>query len=169
MSQSIESSAVGHDHERELWKEAVTMSLYVAICVLAALTAVGDDTVDHGDVVEVVWGSTLGLALAHWFAFQISARLAGSGSVARHDAQSALAQLVGAGAVALLVTVPVLVLRGPAAFGIARLVLAMFIGGVGYLVARSSGGSRPRAVLYGVSVLVLALVVALVKNLLSGY
>lgn len=170
MSRTVESTSVdGSDHERHLWKEAVTMSLYVAICVLAALTATGDDVLDHDDVVEIVWGSTLGLALAHWFAFQISARLAGSGSVARHDAESALAQLGGAGAVAMLVTVPVLVFQGPTAFGIARLVLAMFIGGVGYLVARSTGGSRPRAILYGVSVLVLALVVALVKNVLAGH
>lgn len=169
MSQHTESPVAAHHHTRQLWKEAVTMSLYVAICLLAALTAVGDEVVDREGVVEIVWGSTLGLALAHWFAFQISARLAGSGSVARHDAQGAFAQLVGAGTVAMLVTVPVLVLQRPAAFAIARLVLAVFIGGVGYLVARSSGGSRPRALLYGVSVLVLALAVALVKNLLIGH
>lgn len=169
MSESVESKSMAQDHERQLWKEAVTMSLYVAICLLAALTAVADEVLDHDDVVEIVWGSTLGLALAHWFAFQISARLAGSGSVARHDAQSALAQLLGAGAVAMLVTVPVLVLQRPTAFGVARLVLAVFIGGVGFVVARSSGGSRPRAIAYGVSVLVLALVVAVVKNTLVGY
>lgn len=168
-SEGIESKSIAQDHGRELWKEGVTMALYVAICLLAALTAVGDEVLDHDDVIEIVWGSTLGLALAHWFAFQVAARLAGSGSVARHDAESALVQLAGAGAVALLVTVPVLVFQRSTAFSVARVVLAVFIGAVGYVVARTGGGSRVRAAVYGTSVLALAAIVALVKNSLAGY
>lgn len=156
-------------HEVALWKEAVTMSLYVAICLLAALTAVSDEVLDHDDIVGIIWGSTLGLALAHWFAFQISARLAGSGTMSRHDAESALAQLAGAAAVAVLVTVPVLLVERSAAFGVARFVLAAFVGSLGYVVARSSGASRQRSSLYGGTVLVLAAVVVLVKNTLTGY
>jgi hypothetical protein len=50
----------------ELRKEAFTMALYVAICLLAALSVVAK----HGkgaqvDALKIVWGTTLGLALAH--------------------------------------------------------------------------------------------------------
>src|SRR3712207_7841341 len=38
-------------------------------------------------------GVTLGLALAHWFAFRVSARLVGAGKIRRHDVASASAQL----------------------------------------------------------------------------
>jgi hypothetical protein len=55
----------------ELRKEALTMALYVTICLLAALSVVAE----HGegaqaDTFKIVWGTTLGLALAHWFAFR---------------------------------------------------------------------------------------------------
>lgn len=70
--------------DRELRKEPFTMALYVAVCLLAALTALSE----HADrelveVLGIVWGSTIGLALAHWFAFRMSARLVESGAV-RH-------------------------------------------------------------------------------------
>ena len=60
------------DDEVELRKEAYH-GVYVAICLLAALAAVSESAAeDH--VFEIVWGTTVGLALAHWFA-SVSARL----------------------------------------------------------------------------------------------
>ena len=51
------------------------MALYVAICLLAALSVVAEDELEHrGVAINVIWGTTLGLALAHWFAFRLSAR-----------------------------------------------------------------------------------------------
>lgn len=163
-----ESTPAGrpYDHGRQLWKEGVTMALYVAICLLAALTAVSDEVLDHADVVGIIWGGTLGLALAHWFAFQVSARLAGAGTMSRHDAEDALAQLVGAALVAVLVTLPVLLVQRSTAFSVARLVLAGFVAAVGYVVARSAGASWQRSTLYAGSVLVLAMGVVIVKNAL---
>ena len=72
------------------------MALYVAVCLLAALIALGEDA-DHGHVraFGLVWGTTLGLALAHAFAFRVSARLASGGQFGRSDAQIVLAQLAG--------------------------------------------------------------------------
>jgi hypothetical protein len=62
----------------ELRREAYTMALYVAICLLAALAAVSEPALDEGaHTFELVWGTTVGLALAHWFAFRMSARLYG--------------------------------------------------------------------------------------------
>src|SRR3954452_4312009 len=94
-----------HEHDLELRKEAATMALYVAICLLAALSIVTNAEVAHEHtVVKIIWGTTIGLALAHWFAFRLSARLVAAGAVRRTDAALAAAQFVGAAIVAVLAT-----------------------------------------------------------------
>jgi predicted membrane protein len=61
---SDESEAV------ELRKEAWVMALYVAVCLLAALSAVAEKASDgHVRAIGIVWGTTVGLTLAHVFAF----------------------------------------------------------------------------------------------------
>jgi len=63
------------------------MALYVAVCLLAALTA-ADEGAEHGHVrvLGLVWGVSIGLALAHVFAFRVSARLVAAGRIEAHDA-----------------------------------------------------------------------------------
>jgi len=62
-----EDPAVHTDSEDELRREAFTMALYVAICLLAALSAVTDHTAEsERNVFKLVWGTTVGLALACW-------------------------------------------------------------------------------------------------------
>ena len=86
------------------------MALYVAICLLAALIALPETEARHLPVVGIIWGVSAGLALAHWFAFRVSARLVGAGRVRGHDLESAAAQLLGAGAVAGLATLAVILM-----------------------------------------------------------
>jgi hypothetical protein len=163
-------SSLHPDEKVELHKEASTMALYVAICLLAALSAVSEHA-DSGqiDAFKIVWGTTIGLALAHWLAFRVSARLVASGTIRRHDATAAGAQLAGALAVAVLATITMLLLDQSVEFDVVRLVLAAFIAGVGYVVARNSGATVRRSVAYAVSLLVVATAVAIVKNVLSGH
>ena len=78
------------EHLLELRKEAFTMALYVAICLLAALIALPERAVEHTSVLGVIWGIMLGLAIAHWFAFRVSARLVGAGAVRQSDVESAV-------------------------------------------------------------------------------
>jgi hypothetical protein len=154
----------------ELRREGFTMALYVAVCLLGALTAVHERAdAGHVDVLKVVWGTTVGLALAHWFAFRLSARLVASGRLTSREAATAGAQVGGALAVALLATVPVVVLPATAELDVVRLVLAAFVTAVAVVVARSSGASVLRSVVYAGLVLALAVTVALVKNILSGH
>jgi hypothetical protein len=157
-------------HEVELRREASVMALYVAVCLLAALIALGEDA-DHGHVraFGLVWGTTLGLALAHAFAFRISARLTARGRFSSADAQIVLAQLAGATFVALIATLPVVMFDSTGEFDVVRTVLSIFIGAMGYAVGRLSGGSRTRSLVYGGIVLLLAVVIALIKNTLSGH
>jgi hypothetical protein len=157
-----------HEQRVELRKEACTKALYVAICLLAAMTALPASVAAHARVVPLIWGVTVGLAVAHWFAFRVSARLVGAGRVRAHDVRSAGAQLVGAAAVALLATVPV-VLPGSAELEGVELLLAAFIALVGYAVARGGGATRVRGMLYATSVLVVAVAIAELKNRLAGH
>ena len=83
--------------------------------------------------------------------------------------QAAGAQLVGALAVALLATIPMLVLPESVELDVVRFSLAGFIALVGFAVARSSGASRTRSIVYGGSVLVVAVTVAVLKNVLAGH
>jgi len=87
----------------------------------------------------------------------------------RHDAEAAAAQLGGAVIVAVLATIPVLVLPDSVQLDVARLVLAGFVALIGYAVARESGASRLRLVLYAAGILVVATVVAVLKNVLAGH
>jgi hypothetical protein len=160
----------GRDWQLELRKEAFTMALYVSVCLLAALTALSERADrDLVEILGIVWGTTIGLALAHWFAFRMSVRLVESGAVRRRDTELALAQLLGAAAVAAANTVPILLLPTSAELDAVRFLLAAFICLVAYVVARSNGSGRGRSVVYAASVLIVAFTVAIAKNVLSGH
>ena len=157
------------DGRTELIQEAATMALYVSICLLAALAAVREHAdAGHVDVLRLVWRTTLGLVLAHWFAFRLSARLFGRGEVSDHDATAAVAQFAAA-AVAVLATIPVLVLPSSVELDVDRLLLSGLLAAVGYTVARSAGASRRRSLAYGLVIVAVATAVALAKNILSGH
>ena len=156
---------------QELRREALTMALYVAVCLLAASIAVGGGQghPEQVNVIAAVWGITVGLALAHVFAFQVSARLIGSGLVGPFEGKLAIAQLSGAAAVALLVSMPLLLLPRSVELDTARFLLAGFIGLIGYWVATIGGSGRGRALIYAGCVLAIAFAIALVKNILAGH
>jgi hypothetical protein len=78
-------------------------------------------------------------------------------------------RLVGAAAVALLATVPVVLLPGSPELEGVGLLLAAFIALVGYAVARGGGATRVRGMLYATSVLVVAVAIAELKNRLAGH
>ena len=164
------TGAVDAGHAVELRREAATMALYVTVCLLAALTAVAD-RVDAGtvDVLRIVWGTTVGLALAHWFAFRLSARLVAAGTFGRHEASLAAAQLGGAAAIAVLATVAVVVLPASTELDVVRILLAAVLGLTGFEVARSGGVGRGRAMVYAAGTLVLAVAITVVKNVLGGH
>lgn len=155
---------------REVRREAYTMALYVAVVLLAALIALADPGDDPRVApLGLVWGTAIGLALAHFFAFRVSARLVAGGELGRDEAGLALAQLAGAIVVAVLVSVPVLVLPASAELEGAVLVLAGFVAAAGFAVARTGGAGRTRAALYALVVLAIGVGVAVVKNTLAGH
>ena len=127
-------SGVG-EHRWELRKEALTMALYVAICLMASLIVIPETAVGHTKVLGLIWA----------------------------------AQLLGAGGVALLVSLGVLVLPDSVELEGAEFLLAALISLIGFAVARGAGASLLRAVVYALFVLAGAVTSALLKNLLAGH
>lgn len=160
-----------HARREELVRETSVMVLYLSVVLLATLTVLPADygrrvaEDEHGgpSVLAIVWGTTLGLALAHWFAFRLATSALGGGRPSRHDVTLGVAQVVGACLVAAATSVAVLVAGPTSDVRAAVFVPAGFIGVAGYGVARAAGRSRSRSTLDGVLVLGLGLLVAAVK------
>lgn len=164
-----------HRHRHELRREFAVMVLYVSIVLLATLAALpaayGDaaDAASAGDIslLAIVWGTAIGLALAHWFAFVVAAAGFRSGTLHRHDLELATAHVAAAALVALCTTIPIVITNDIPDVKAAAFAPAVFIGLAGYRVARSAGRSAGASVLAGVVGLVLGLAVAGVKAFLS--
>ena len=165
----IESADTRASELAEFRREGFTMAFYVAICLIAALTVAGGDPDHTVDVIGIVWGTAIGLALAHWFAFRLSTKLVAGNRFDRTDAQLAGAQLLGAASVAVIATIPILLAPPESELESARLALALTIGLAGFAVARTDGAPVLRSILYGGVILVMALAIALIKNTLAGH
>jgi hypothetical protein len=152
----------------ELAREALTMMLYVSVVLLAALVALplDDEDVDIG-LSGVIWGTSIGLAVAHWFAFHLSARLFGDGDLHVRDAQSAAVQVLAALAVAVVASLPLLVVSDETGVDVAVGELTALIAVAGYQAARRGGAGHGRAVMAALSTLTIGAVCVVVKAMTS--
>lgn len=149
-------------------REAVTMALYVCLVLAAEFVAAGEHVEDKHTAVGVIWGTAVGLALAHVFAFHLSARLFAGGRVSPATRVAAWAQMAAAAAVALIVTLPFLVFSLGPALDASGFILAALIGITAYIASRESGAGRTRSVVDGLVVLLVAMTVVSLKVALSG-
>jgi hypothetical protein len=145
------------------------MGLYVSICLLAELAALHGATLHRGVVFELVWGTTMGLALAHLFAFLLAGRFVEGRRFGAQTRATALADLAGAGLVAVIVSVAVVLTPLSMELNVARYDLAALIGIIGYSVARRAGLRPLRAVLFAVAVTLVGIAVAALKQWLGGH
>jgi hypothetical protein len=153
------------------------MALYVSVVLIAELAAVPEKHFANGHVtgpvggqlLEILWGTAIGLTLAHFFAFKLAAPAFRGEYMTRHDAHVAGAQLAGAAIVAAVSSVPVLFLSDVQAQETTGDVPAVLIGVVAYLVARRAAKARPAALFYGMTAGALGVLVALVKTALAAH
>jgi hypothetical protein len=156
-------------HRRLLARELLASGLYVDLVLLAALVAVPANRLPADRVLAaIILGTSLGLLLAHWYAFRLAAHVTTElGHWTPSAAQEATAQLAGGLGVALLGAVPFLLLDGSAALTTALLILASLPAVVGFLIARLRGRARGVALVSAAGVLAVALAVVAVKNALE--
>src|SRR3954469_21664347 len=161
---------------REVLREAVTMVLYVSVVLIAELAAIPEEHFADGRVtgavggqlLAIVWGTAVGLAVAHWFAFRLAAPAFRGERPTRLDTYIGLAQVGGAIFVAAVSSFPVVLFSDAHAQEVTGDVPALLVGVVGYLIARSTNRSRVAAVFYGVTALTLGVLVALIKTRLGA-
>ena len=162
---------------RRLWREATTMMLYLAIVLLVEFVALPAGQSAHGtwrgatrgELLAVLWGTTIGLVVAHAFAFQIATHGLSGGRLRDEDRLEILVELAGAAFVAGVASVPIMVLGERLEQRTVPIVLSLLIGGVGYFVERMNGRSRATSAAFGAGVLVVAMVVAALKYFLTSH
>ncbi|MFI5048044.1 MAG: hypothetical protein ACHQIG_13340, partial [Acidimicrobiia bacterium] len=120
-------------------------------------------------LLEIVWGTAVGLALAHWFAFRLAAPAFRGQRPTQHDTYVGLAQVAGAMFVAAVSSLPILFLSDVRAQETAGDVPALIIGAIGYLLARRGGKSQLTSIFYGITALALGVLVAVVKSALAAH
>ena len=147
----------------EAAREAATMILYVCIVLAAEFVAVGDHASSERLALEVIWGTAVGLALAHVFAFNLAAKLLIGGHLSPEVRAAAWAQLAAAAALALVVTIPFVLFSLRPALRVDAFLVAGLIGVAAYAASRGSGSGRKRAVVDGLVALGIAVVVVSIK------
>ncbi len=169
-------SAQSPEHA-EIPREAVTMVLYVSVVEIAELAALPETHLSNAHVtgpigaqlLAIIWGTAVGLAIAHWFAFRLAGRAFRGDRVTGLDTKVGLAQIGAAVFVAAVSSLPVFLFNDVRAQEFTGLVPAMLIGIVGYLIARETGRSRLAASFYGVTALAVGILVASVKSALAAH
>ena len=157
------------DRERtEVWREGITMALYISLSQLAVMAALPSQNSGSGQQLALTVALTsLGLVIAHQVAFRMSSRLVAPGSTLEPLAPRILrAQMIGGGSVTVLAVVPI-ILFGTGAYVWSIGLLLAFVMLVGYAVARSTPRSRAQSLLYVVYIAVVVIAVLAVKSLVS--
>jgi len=145
------------------------MALYVCIVLGAEFVAVADRAADLPSTLGAIWGTAIGVALAHVFAFNLAARLFAGRLVGHEVTRAAWAQLGAAAAVAAVLSLPLLVLPLGPALDTSGYLLAALIGVTAYIASREAGASRARSLVDGVAALAVALGIVSLKVWLSGH
>jgi hypothetical protein len=158
--------AVRTDHE--LRREAYSMSFYVSIVLLSALSIFDDDhPPGQGEVFLLELGTTVGLVLAHGFAAWLSTVIMAEAAAEEVDQWDLLrVQLAGALVVASLAMLAVVAAPPSIELTAARLTVAVTIGLLVFLESRT-GHSGLRSAAHGLLALLAGVAVAAVKALLT--
>jgi hypothetical protein len=153
------------------------MILYVSIVEIGELATLPESNLHHGHstssspvpLLGIVWGTAIGLALAHWFAFRLAAPAFRGKHHTNLDNQIGAAQLAGAVLVAALSSLPTLLLSDQRARQLTGDIPATLIGLTAYLLARRTGSPRPMAIAYGIGACALGVLLALAKSLFAAH
>ena len=153
-----------HQHAR---REATTLGLYLSIVILALLVGLtAEDSVQHQ--IQLIWGTAIGLSIAHLFAFRMTAVFAAGGRMDEEDWFSILGMVTATLVIAGLATIPYLWFDDPLdANTLAMVLLLGVIGITGWATAQKAGLSRTRTIAYTAVVLVAAAVVVMIKYTLT--
>jgi hypothetical protein len=145
------------------------MALYVCLVLAAEFVALSEQADEEPLALAAIWGTTIGLILAHLFAFNLSEQMFGEVHFDQETRASIVLQLVAGVIVAAAVSLPIVVFGVSTGTEIAALAVALFIGLTAFGVARSRRRSGLRSALFGLGMLLVATAVVVVKAALAGH
>ena len=159
------STQAPHADRRLLAREAIAAALYLALVLLGALVALPSDRFpEDADMVKLLFGTAIGLVLAHWLAFRLASQVTHVGGLwSAAAAREAIAQIAGALPVALLAALPFWLLDGVTAIWTTLGILAALPALTELAIGRLNGWSWPRAVSLSMVTFMVAAVVVVIK------
>lgn len=148
-------------------REAATIGLYLSIVILALLVGLtAEDSAQHQ--VQIIWGTAIGLSLAHLFAFRMTALFAAGGRLTEEDKWSIGGIVVATALIAGIATVPYLLLDDVLdAQTLSMVLLLGVIAASGYASGKKAHLPTARSVMYSGVIVVLALIVVFIKFTLT--
>jgi hypothetical protein len=153
----------------ELVKEGFTTALYVAICLLAALIAPPETGGAREHVIRIIWGVTIGPRARTLVRVSLVGTRGGSRSRPAGERRIRGRPAGGSRRRGAAGVDPVVVFDASPELAFVELVLAAFVGLLGFCVARGVGANRTRSLVYAIGVLVIALLIAGLKNGMAGH
>lgn len=168
MTHDVVSPDSTHDAQRREWlREAVTMSLYVSLSLLAVLVALppGASLGDRHLALTILL-TAVALLLAHQVAFRLSTRLINRGLLDDEGRRMLSAQVAGGLITGVVAAAPVF-LFGAGAIRLTEFLVLAFVAATGYRAARSVPTSRTKALAYVAFVVLVVLAVLFVKSLVA--
>ena len=165
----IPADSEGGGHRRALAREFFASALYVALVLLAALVALPRDRLPTDRaVMATLFGTALGLVLAHFVAFRFAAHFTSeSGRAGAPLIQEAAAGMAGGLLVAVLAGIPYVLFDGDDALLGSLIALATLPALMGGAIARLRGRSWTESLAAAGLALIAAMVVVYVKDFLG--
>jgi len=161
-----ESEGDGAAEGRSIVRDALEMGVYLSI-VLIALIVSFESSLDDGGEVLLIWGSAVGLSLAHVFAFRL-AHVFEFGIPVAEGWWSVGGMFLTAFGVALLASVPYVVSVGSvSSAALSTWLLMGVVAVVGYLAAWSRDWSMIGRLAYTFVILLMAASISIVKYFLT--
>lgn len=146
-------------------REVVVVAFYVSVTLAAELAAASSDD-PKVVLVGALWGTAVGLALAHWYAQTITAAIA-RGAFHKNDAAEGLREIGAAVGVAFVLSVPFLVFETPTALVFSRWGVVLGTSVIALALARTAGARWTRAFVEAAIVFVIGVAVIETKAALS--
>jgi len=141
------------------------MVLYLAIVLLSVHLARADDASKAEDL-ALLWGTAVGLGLAHLFAYDLTAVVA-EGRLTRDDAFAGAGQIIAVVLTAFLASVPYFFTDAADASSASSAILFGLISVTAYRSARKAGANHLGASLFTIAIAVVAVVVVIIKYSLT--
>jgi hypothetical protein len=146
-------------------REVATVAFYVSVTLAAELAAASSED-SKTLLVGALWGTAIGLALAHWYAQTITTAIA-RGSFHKNDAAEGLREVGAAVIVALVLTLPFVVFPTPAALALSRWGVVIGTSLISLALARAAGAGWTRALVEAAVVFAIGVAVIETKAALS--